>query len=139
MIVGIPMAHFCSWAQQSASRGHAWVARSLSSSICIRDGCTIVIMTPAAAALVDRSVTSDIPRDHCIGHVLYLPVLPRWCKLLSSFTASIILLPQQLHALRDGRTTHFLVCLHTSIGIDCQFGYDCHVLLHLAMDGEGSM
>ena len=71
----------------------------------------IVIMTPAAAALVDRSVTSDIPRDHCIGHVLYLPVLPRWCKLLSSFTASIILLPQQLPPLREGRSTHFLVYL----------------------------
>jgi hypothetical protein len=33
----------------------------------------------------------------------------------------------------------FWSVFHTSIGIDYQFGYDCHVLLHLAMDGEGSM
>ena len=134
--VGIPMAHFCSWAQQSASRGHALVSWAPPYA---SEMAALIVMTPAAAALVDRSVTSDIPRDHCISHVLYLRVLLRLCKLLSSFTASIILLPQQLHALRDGRTTHFLACLHTSIGIDCQFGYDCHVLLHLAMDGEGSM
>jgi hypothetical protein len=106
--VGIPMAHFCSWAQQSASRGHAWVSWAPPYA---SEMAALIVMTPAAAALVDRSVTSDIPRDHCISHALYLPVLLRWCKLLSSFTASIILLPQQLHALRDGRTTHFLVCL----------------------------
>jgi len=133
--VGIPMAHFCSWAQQSASRGPAWVSWAPPYA---SEMAALIVMTPAAAALVDRSVTSDIPRDHRIGHVLYLPVLPRWCKLLSSFTASIILLPQQLPPLREGRTTHFLVYppyinwhwLPVWIWFPCT---------HLAMDGEGSM
>ena len=69
-----------------------------------------------------------------------LPV-PLWCKLLSSFTASIILLPQQLHALRDRQNAElhiFVICL-SSVDIDCRFGYECNELKHLVMDSEDWM
>lgn len=130
--------HVCSWAQQSASRGHAWVSwatpyASEMAALIVNDACCCSsgwplsnIRLPQRSLHQSCSLTSSTPTMvqaaqlyHCIHHFVASTVgcAQRWQNY--AFSSSVF---------------------HSSIGIDCIASLiDCDVLLHLAMDGEGSM
>lgn len=109
----------------------------LSSSICIRDGCTALIVNDACCCSSGWPVSNIRHPQRSLHQSCSLTSsTPTMVQAVQLFHCIIILLPKQLHVVRDRHNyTFFSSVFHTSMGIDCQFGNDSNVLLYF-VDGQ---